>query len=209
MINYYNAFISYKHADLDNKVAAEIVRGLEHYHIPKKIQKSTGIKKIDRIFRDKDELPITNDLNDTISEALKNADYLIVICSTNTCKSTWVEKEIETFLQNHTMNQVLTVLADGEPYDVIPKMLLTGKRNVVDENGETKTIEVPLEPLSCDFRLPLKKARAEELPRLAAALIGCSYDELMNRHRQYKMRRMTAIFAGAMALTIGFSGYML
>ena len=163
MINYYNAFISYKHADLDNKIAAEIVRGLEHYHIPKKIQKSTGIKKIDRIFRDKDELPITNDLNDTISEALKNADYLIVICSTNTCKSTWVEKEIETFLQNHTMNQVLTVLADGEPYDVIPKMLLTGKRNVVDENGETKTIEVPLEPLSFDFRLPLKKARAEEL----------------------------------------------
>ncbi|WP_022775389.1 toll/interleukin-1 receptor domain-containing protein [Butyrivibrio sp. AE2015] len=209
MINYYNAFISYKHADLDNKVAAEIVKGLEHYHIPGKIRKQTGVKKIDRIFRDKDELPITNDLNDTIAEALKNADYLIVICSTNTKKSTWVEKEIETFLQNHTMGQVLTVLADGEPYDVIPKILLTSKKEIQDENGETHTIEVPLEPLSCDFRLPVKRARAEELPRLAAALIGCSYDELMNRHRQYKMRKLTAIFAGAMALMIGFTGYML
>jgi hypothetical protein len=208
MINYYNAFISYKHADLDNKVAAAIVKGLEHYHIPGKIRKQTGVKKIDRIFRDKDELPITNDLNDTIEEALKNSDYLIVICSTNTKKSTWVEKEIETFLKNHTMGQVLTVLADGEPYDVIPKVLLTAKKTVTDENGETHIVEVPLEPLSCDFRMPFKKARAEELPRLAAALIGCSYDELMNRHRQYKMRRLTAIFAGAMALMLGFAGYM-
>ena len=56
MINYYNAFISYKHADLDNKVAAAIVKGLEHYHIPGKIRKQTGVKKIDRIFRDKDKL---------------------------------------------------------------------------------------------------------------------------------------------------------
>ncbi len=115
MINKFNAFISYKHADLDNKIAAIIVKELEHYHIPAKIRQSTGYKKIERIFRDKDELPITNDLNDTITMALANSDYLIVICSTNTKKSTWVEKEIETFLQTHDINHVLTVLADGEP----------------------------------------------------------------------------------------------
>ena len=50
---HYNAFISYKHAELDNKVAAAIEWDLEHYHIPKKIQKKTGYKKIERIFRDK------------------------------------------------------------------------------------------------------------------------------------------------------------
>ncbi|RKM61089.1 TIR domain-containing protein [Butyrivibrio sp. CB08] len=208
MINHFNAFISYKHADLDNKIAASIVRDLEHYHIPRKIQKSTGVKKIDRIFRDKDELPITSDLNDTISQALYNADYLIVICSTNTKKSTWVEREIEVFLKNHTMNQILTVLADGEPYEVIPKILLTGKKEVVDEDGVTRTVEMPFEPLSCDYRLPYRRAKAEELPRMAAALIGCSYDELINRHRQYKMRRMTAIASGVMALSLGFAGYM-
>ena len=51
----------------------------------------------------------------TAATALYNADYLIVICSTNTKKSTWVEREIEVFLQNHTMDRILTVLADGEP----------------------------------------------------------------------------------------------
>lgn len=209
MINHFNAFISYKHADLDNKIAASIVRDLEHFHIPKKIQKATGVKRIERIFRDKDELPITSDLNDTISMALHNADYLIVICSTNTKYSTWVEKEIEVFLQNHTMNQILTVLADGEPNEVIPKCLLTGKKEVVDEDGVKRIVEMPFEPLSCDYRIPYKRAKAEEVPRMVAAIIGCSYDELINRHRQYKMRRLTAVFAGAMALSLGFAGYML
>ena len=209
MINHYNAFISYKHAELDNKIAEEIIKGLERFHIPQNIQESTGRRRIDRIFRDKDELPITNDLNDTISSALENSEYLIVICSTNTRKSTWVEKEIETFLKNHTKNHVLTVLADGEPFDVIPQILLSDKKTFQDENGNLQTVEVPLEPLSCDYRLPIKKARSEELPRLVATLIGCSYDELMNRQRQYKIRRLSAIFAAAMALVIGFAGYTL
>ncbi|WP_026489741.1 TIR domain-containing protein [Butyrivibrio sp. XBB1001] len=209
MINHYNAFISYKHAELDNKIAEEIIKGLERFHIPQNIQESTGRRRIDRIFRDKDELPITNDLNDTISSALENSEYLIVICSTNTRKSTWVEKEIETFLKNHTKNQILTVLADGEPFEVIPQILLSDKKTLQDENGNSQTVEVPLEPLSCDYRLPIKKARSEELPRLVATLIGCSYDELMNRQRQYKIRRLSAIFAAAMALVIGFAGYTL
>ena len=56
MIERYNAFISYKHAPLDTKVASEIQTRLERFRIPKAIQKSSGIKKIDRIFRDKEEL---------------------------------------------------------------------------------------------------------------------------------------------------------
>ncbi|WP_026522118.1 TIR domain-containing protein [Butyrivibrio sp. VCB2001] len=209
MINHFNAFISYKHADLDNKIAASIVKDLERFHIPKKIQKATGVKKIERIFRDKDELPITSDLGDTISQALENSDFLIVICSHNTKLSTWVEREIEYFLQSHPINRILTVLCDGEPNEVIPQILLKGKDIFVDENGVEHIREIPYEPLSCDYRLPYRKAKAEELPRLAAALIGCSYDELINRRRQYKMRRMNAIFAGALTLTLGFIAYMM
>ncbi len=209
MINHFNAFISYKHAELDNKVAASIVRDLERFHIPRKIQKATGVKKIERIFRDKDELPITSDLGDTISQALKTSDFLIVICSHNTKRSTWVEREIEYFLKNHTMDHILTVLAEGEPYEVIPKILLSGSKTVLDKDGNEHQVEIPFEPLSCDYRMPYRQVKAQEVPRLAAAIIGCSYDELINRQRQYKMRRLTAIFAGAMALSVGFGLYML
>ena len=78
----FNAFISYKHAPADNKVAETIEKGLERFHIPKKIQQKTGIKRINKIFRDKDELPITSNLDDQISYALDHrhtADYIFHI----------------------------------------------------------------------------------------------------------------------------------
>lgn len=208
MSGHYNAFISYKHAPEDNRVAEAIHKGLEHFHIPSKIQKKTGIKRINRIFRDKDELPITSDLSDSISAALADADYLIVICSTNTKESAWVPREIEYFLKNHTKKQIFTVLVNGEPVDVIPDILKYEDRVIKDENGEERTVRIPAEPLSCDYRMPLGKAKKTELPRLACGIIGCAYDELMNRRRQYRIKQLTAAFLAVLAVMAAFSGYM-
>ncbi len=209
MIEHYNAFISYRHAEKDIKVAKAIQNDLEHFHIPGKIKKSTGMKSINRIFLDKDELGTASDLSTEIAFALEHADYLIVICSTATKESRWVPREIEYFLRNHTRKQITTVLVDGEPEDVIPDILKYEDRTYMNENGQPYTVRVPLEPLSCDYRLSHKKAKKEELPRLASALLGCSYDELMNRRRQYKVRRLTAIFAGVMAVAVAFAAYLL
>ena len=87
MIDFYNAFISYRHAKLDSEIAEHIQRKLEHIHVPHKLKKNLKHDKINRIFRDKDELPITSDLTETITDALRKAEYLIVICSTNTKES--------------------------------------------------------------------------------------------------------------------------
>ena len=209
MIDHYNAFISYKHAPEDTRVAEAVQRGLEHFHIPAKIKSSTGMKKIDRIFRDKDELPITSDLSETIANALAHSDYLIVICSTNTKESAWVPREIEYFLRFHTKKDIFTVLVNGEPQDVIPEMLLYEDRYVLDQNGMQQRVRIPIEPLSCDFRMPLKKAEKVELPRLACGLIGCSYDELMNRRRQYRMRRVMLATAAAFSVSLAFISYLL
>ena len=208
MIDHYNAFISYKHSPLDNKVAETVQKELEHFHIPDKKKKTSGMKRIQRVFRDKDELPITSDLSDTISNALEHSDYLIVICSTRTKESIWVSREIEYFLRNHSKRQILTVLVDGEPQDVIPEILQYEDRIITDEYGRTQTIRTPLEPLSCDFRTSFSKAKKVEIPRLASALIGCSYDELMNRRRQYMMRQMILAFSGILLLMSAFIGYM-
>lgn len=205
---HYNAFISYKHAELDNKIAGTIERDLERYHIPFKVQKKTGYKKIERIFRDTDELPITSDLSGTIEEALRNADYLIVLCSTNTCKSMWVEREIKLFLQTHSQDKILTVIADGEPADVIPKILQNKEVKRINDHGVEETFIEPVEPLCCDYRLSKREAKRVELPRLVATLIGCSYNELMDRQRQYKMRRLTAIMSIILAIAVGFGAYM-
>ncbi len=208
MIEKYNAFISYRHSLEDNKIAKEVQTQLERFHIPHKIRKLTGKKRIERIFRDKEELPITSDLNEDIDYALGHSDYLIVLCSTHTSESIWVQKEIETFLINHTKKEILTVLVDGEPEDVIPEILTHDTVTRTLNDGSEITYEEVIEPLSCDYRLPIKQARKEELPRIAATIIGCSYDELMRRRRQYRIRRAAIVTAVAAAVSIGVMAYL-
>ncbi len=209
MIDFYNAFISYRHAKLDSAIAEHLVRQLEHFHVPHKLKKNLRHQKITRIFRDKDELPITSDLTETITNALEKAEYLIVLCSTNTKESMWVKREIRTFLQTHTTDKVLTVLCDGEPEEVIPEELLSTEKEYLDAQGFLHRVKVPIEPLSCDYRLPRARADREELPRLASALLGCSYDELLRRRRQYMIRRVGIIVATAFVALAAFGGYLM
>lgn len=203
----YNAFISYRHSPHDIKIAAEIQKQLERFHIPSAIRKSTGVKKISRIFRDKEELSLTGDLNETIQNALDHSDFLILICSPAMKESFWVQKEITHFLKTHSKRQILTVIAEGEPAEVLPEILTYEEMELPNEDGELETVRVPVEPLSCDYRMPIRKARREELPRLAAPIIGCSYDDLRRRQRQYRMRRMGIAFSAAALLLAALAVY--
>ena len=213
---HYNAFISYRHNERDSRAAGAIQRGLEHFRIPAAVRRSTGIRRIERIFRDKEELPITTDLGENIDRALACSDFLIVICSPELQESRWCMREIEVFLSMHPRNRVLTVVTEGEPSDVIPPVLLKTQQKVTDpETGEILVREVPVEPLSCDYRRAagsgsrrdFREAERTELPRLAAVMLGCSYDELVRRQHQYRMRRLAVtggtVFAAA-ALAIGY-----
>ena len=201
---HYKAFISYRHAELDTKVAVEIQNRIERYFIPGNIRRELGIKSIGRVFRDKDELPSTSDLNDHIKDAIRNSEYLICICSPRYIESIWGRREIELFLESHDRQHVLTVLAEGEPNEVIPDILCSEMVTVQDENGNDVTIETKLEPLSCDYRGDRHRARTEEFPRLAAVLIGCSYADLRQKMRRRRMRMVTAAAVLASALAAYF-----
>lgn len=209
MIEFYNAFISYRHVPRDKKVAEEIQKELEHFKVPKEISEKTGITKIERIFRDKSELPISSNLTDDIKEALANSQYLIVICSNEALQSLWIKREIDLFLETHPQERVLTVLSEGDPEQVIPEALKYRKAVSKSALGKTITSLEPVEPLSCDYRMPFRKARREELPRLAATLLGCSYDELVQRANQYRMRRLRLTAAGVFAVSAAAVSYLI
>ncbi len=204
METHYNAFISYRHHPQDIRVASGIQKALERYRIPKALRGKA--KKGIHIFRDKEELPITSNLTDELTRALENSEFLIVICSTHTKESVWVQKEIETFLKTHSKNHVLTVLVDGEPYEVIPEVLQYDE--VVDPvTGLVQRL--PIDPLSCDWRSSSRRIQKAELARLAAALLGCGYDELRQRQRQYRMRQVIAGFSGALVVSLAFTAYFI
>ena len=207
MSTHYNAFISYRHAPRDMKVAEAIQKDLESFHIPKKFRDEAGTKSF-HIFRDKNELGTASDLSTEISNALDNSDFLIVICSTSVKESIWVTREITYFLKHHPRSHVLTVLADGEPEEIIPDIITREERIMQDERGNYYTTTVPLEPLSCDYRLPHHKAKRIELPRLTSALLHCSYDDLMNRKRKARVRNVTLGFSAALIFMASLGVYM-
>ena len=185
----YDAFISYRHAELDMEIAKKVHTGLETYKIPGAVRNKTGKKKMGRVFRDQEELPIGSDLDDNISGALKESEYLIVICSPRTPESYWVCKEIESFIAMHDRNHVLAVLIEGEPDESFPPQLL------VDDEGN------PVEPLAADVRGADRRERNKkfrtEILRLAAPVIGCTYDDLKQRHRERILKRTIAMVSAA------------
>ncbi len=193
----YDAFISYRHAELDMEIAKKVHSGLETYRIPGAVRQKTGKKKMGRVFRDQEELPIGSDLNDNISVALKGSEYLIVICSPRTPESYWVCKEIDSFIKLHDRNHILAVLIEGEPDESFPPQLLT------DDEGN------PVEPLAADMRGDDRKDRNRkfktEILRLAAPIIGCTYDDLKQRHRERIIKRTIAIVSAA-AVVLSLAG---
>lgn len=208
----YDAFISYRHCDLDKFVAETLHEQLEAYRLPKKLRKSlSGRTKISRVFRDKDELPLTSNLEDPITKALSNSDFLIVICSPRLNESIWCRKEIETFIGMHGRNNVLAVLVEGEPDVSFPEELLYINEPVTNEDGTVTYVRKPTEPLAADFRgatkKEIKKAMKEEILRLLAPMFNVNYDDLKQRHRERRMKRIVSAAAVVSCLALVFGGY--
>lgn len=195
----YDAFISYRHCPVDQYVAEVLHKELETFRLPRNLVKQRKKQekdktRINRVFRDKDELPIASDLSDPIMAALEESNYLIVICSPRLRESIWCQKEIETFLKIHGRDRILAVLAEGEPIDSFPDILRFQEIEVVLENGEIGTERKEVEPLAADVRgeskKKIKKKIKEEVVRLAAPMFDCAYDELKQRHREQRIKKI-------------------
>lgn len=193
----YDAFISYRHCDLDQFNAMSIQRKLENFKLPKSLRDKTGGKtKIERVFRDQDELPLTGSLSDSIEDALKNSDFLIVICTPRLSESQWCAKEIETFIKLHDRDHVLAVLAEGEPESSFPDSLRFAKKITLDELGNKHEETVEIEPLAADTRgadkKEIKKNINDAVIRLAAPIFGLNYDDIKQRHKEQRTRKIIA-----------------
>lgn len=207
----YDAFISYRHTEPDKFIAENLHRQLEAFRLPKSIaKKRPGQRnKIERVFRDKEELPLTSNLNDPIMDALHNSEWLIVICSPRLRESMWCKKEIETFVALRGRERVLAVLIEGEPSESFPDELLFKTEKVTRPDGIVEEIKIPVEPLAADVRGKNKKemlkAMKTELLRLCAPIFRLDFDDLRQRHKEQRMKRIltASLIGGAACLAFG------
>lgn len=208
----YDAFISYRHCKLDSFISENLHKKLESYKIPKSVVKKIGHDgktQIERVFRDEAELPLSSNLSDPISEALDNSEFLIVICTPRLSQSQWCKKEIETFVETHDRKHVLLVLAEGEPEESFPEILMYEEVKTKDENGNEVTVRVDREPLAADCRGDNNKQRLKALDnvvlKLCAAIFGLNYDDLKQRHRERQIRRRLIAMSAALAIVTVFA----
>lgn len=208
----YDAFISYRHCELDKFVAENLHKQLEAFKVPKALSasnKTNGKTKIERVFRDRDELPLASNLADPITQALEHSDYLIVICSPRLPESKWCLKEIETFIGMHGRDHILAVLIEGEPVDSFPDILRFEEREITDKNGNTHIEKIEVEPLAADVRGRNKKEVLKqiknELLRLVAPILDCNYDDLKMRHKEARQKKILRISLGISSICLVFA----
>ena len=189
----YDAFICYRHGETDSQAAKILQQKLEHFYIP--WMRKNKIKKIRRVFMDEGELSSCSDFGLQIREALKNSGWLIVICSSETKDSPWVNLEIKTFLEFHDRSRILAVVTEGEPEDVFQKELL----------GSDRTAEV----LAADARgetpeQVLRNVKKNVLLKIAAPILGTTYDSLKQRQRNYIIKKYAVIGSLAVLMANAF-----
>ena len=202
---HYEAFISYRHRDIDRKVAKRLQRRLEGYRIPRHITTERSERRLGKLFRDQDELPTSSSLSAQIEDALLHSRRLIVVCSPESRASAWVQREVEMFSALHGRRSILLAIAEGEPDECFPPLLL--QRVEVAEDGMRSLADE--EPLAADFRDMRRKAFSGESMRIAAALIGCGYDDLRQRQRQRTARLAGLAAAVVSTVSVAFGGYSL
>lgn len=234
----YDAFISYRHSEPDSFVAQTLHRQLESFKLPRNVARrkiaqagaiaeercvgegtadsasdvqDTAVDKtrIQRVFRDKEELPLVTNLADPITEALEHSEYLIVICSPRLPESMWCRKEIETFIEMHDREHVLAVLVEGEPDTSFPEELLYREVEETQPDGSVIKKKIPVEPLAADVRgtdrKEIRKKIKSEMLRLVAPMFNCNYDDLKQRHKEQRMRKiiLTSVSISAACLLFG------
>lgn len=194
----YFAFISYQRKD--EEWADRLRHKLEHYRLPSSVRKQDASlpKEIRPIFRDALELT-GGFLAKEIETALQQSKYLIVICSPNSAKSPWVNKEIQTFINLGREDRIIPFIIDGTPFS---------------DNEETECFPPALRSLKDEKEL--LGININELGRDAAAIkvvarmFGLKFDTLWQRYERERRKKLVSII-GAVVLfalvSLGIGAY--
>lgn len=209
----YDAFISYRHLENDSFAARNLQKLLEGYKTPRGAV-CRYATHIDRLFLDETELSANGDLNNEIKGALEQSRFLIVVCSEETKKSKWCMQEIDYFksLHNNHLDNILTILVSGDPNEAFPDSLRIETKESVDKSGNIVSSEYEVEPLAANISSESKQAMLKKLKkeylRLAAAILGCEFDSLYDRHKR-RIRRNAALIGAASVLALSSVGIIL
>lgn len=210
----YFAFLSYSHRD--EQSARWLHDSLERFRVPSALVgrvTDQGLipSRLTPIFRDRRELPASQDLGEEIREALAASRFLVVLCSPDSARSRWTNAEIESFKRLRPDGCILAAIVAGEPFasdhqgrekdECLPPAL----RFRYDRRGRATSKRA--EPLCADLR-DSGDGRRHGLLKIVAGMLGVGLDDLVQRDSVRRQRRLALIAAASavgMVLTSGLA----
>lgn len=206
----YDAFISYKHDPYVSKIAHAVLRKLEHYRPPKG---SGSQKKKLYLCIDDQNFATVGILNKQISGALDNSEYLIYLACPETLGSGYCLDEIRYFKKQHDgrLDNIIVLLIKGEAEDVLPQELCyEGCWDLGEAPDSARKAELHWLDLRAGNITEAIKKLDESLLMLAAPLLHCEPDELIQRDKQWRkqknlIRGMLCIVMTTVALCVAYT----
>ena len=174
----YFVFISYSSVDV--KLAQWLQDELEDYNLPTLLN-GKARPNLRKVFRDRTELS-AGELGPQIERSLQDSTHLVVVCSPNSAKSKWVDKEIRDFIRLHNIkfdgtdvNKILPFIIEGNsPDEYFPATFLNLKEKGIDllggdinKDGGTDAAFI----------------------KVAAGLLNLPFDTLWNRYARKKAEK--------------------
>jgi|GEM_PF-2124391 len=179
--------------DAANRILAEkLISEISAYTLPKKLHDNVEEAQ----YKNGCLLPLTYDarLTDQQLSILSFCRWLLVLCSKKNRDSPGVRQTIKYFAANRGKEFILPVLTDGEPESSFPPEFFEKRKTIITFNDGTnhEVIEI-VEPLAIDVRARDIKSSLQLLRhariKIVAALIGVSYDTLVQRHERRILRK--------------------
>lgn len=170
----YYAFISYSRKDYG--WAKWLQNKLETYRLPSKIRKenSNVPKRLVPVFRDETDLSGVV-LEDSLKKELDSSKFLIVLCSSDSKNSSWVNKEIEYFK------------SIGREHYIIPVML--------EDNIDCLPKEISnMTPALLGINV-IEKGKRNAFLQIVSTLLNIRFDDLVKRDKKRTYRRRSVISA--------------
>ena len=195
----YDVFFSYRHKPLDAELTQKVFNLVESYRLPRALR-AQGYENVRRAFRDTEELPVSRILTDTIDQALRSTKCLIVVCSTDTPSSEWIDREVATFIELGRAEHIYPLLITGDPERSFPPSL----KLVPDIEERIMDVRTPGSPV----KKMMEKADTEVL-RVIADVVGCTEAELAREHKLRRNRRFALRAGAGIAAFAAFTGISL
>ena len=191
----YYAFISYSHKDM--KWARWLQKELETYKLPSKLQENQpqGEEKkenpIQPVFRDETSINPGKTVDDALKSELEKSKYLVVICSPASSASSWVDREVERFVEMGREDCIMPFIVEGVPHSDKPEeeCYPPALRALAEKKGSSI--------LGADVQA---RGKREAFLCTVAFLLGIDLETLRSREAERRRKRNITIFAACAVL---------